>query len=362
MMPTQGIQARFKCQLEAFTLDVDLELPGTGLTALFGHSGCGKTTLLRCMAGLQEARGSMRVNGDVWQSEGEKSSRPVHQRPLAYVFQETSLFPHLSVERNLMYGYKRIPHSERRIAFDQAVQWLGLSHLLRRMPEKLSGGERQRVAIARALLTSPRLLLMDEPLSALDQNSKRDIMPYLEALRDNLAIPMLYVSHSTAEVARLADHIVMMDAGRVVAEGPLQTIMARTDQPFGLEEDAGVILEARVSELDEHWHLCRADFAGGHLWLRADEQLALGKNVRLQVLARDVSLARSQQTDQSIQNLLPAVVDEVAAEVSPGTSMVRLLAGQTPFLSRLTSRSVHALAIEPGQQFWMQIKSVAIVD
>ncbi|MFP3977088.1 molybdenum ABC transporter ATP-binding protein [Marinobacter sp. KMM 10035] len=359
-MGTSGIQARFACKVGTFELDVDLNLPGSGLTALFGHSGCGKTTLLRCMAGLQAAEGTMRVNGDEWQNK--TSSRPVHQRPLAYVFQETSLFPHLSVKRNLMYGYKRIPQSDRQISFDQAVEWLGLSRLLGRMPEKLSGGERQRVAIARALLTSPKLLLMDEPLSALDQASKQDIMPYLEALRDNLAIPMLYVSHSTAEVARLADHIVMMNGGRVVAEGPLQQIMARTNQPFGLEDDAGVILDATLSERDEQWHLCRADFEGGHLWLRADERLMIGQKIRLQVLARDVSLARSEQTDQSIQNLLPAIVDEVALEVSPGTSIVRLLAGKTPFLSRLTSRAVHALAIEPGQHVWLQIKSVAIVD
>lgn len=359
-MTATGIQARLACSVGTFVLDVDLDLPGSGLTALFGHSGCGKTTLLRCMAGLQAAEGTMRVNGDEWQ--GERGSRPVHQRPLAYVFQETSLFPHLSVKRNLMYGYKRIPQSERQISFDQTVEWLGLSQLLGRMPEKLSGGERQRVAIARALLTCPRLLLMDEPLSALDQKSKQEIMPYLEALRDNLAIPILYVSHSTAEVARLADHIVMMDMGRVVAEGPLQQIMGRTDQPFGLEEDAGVILDATISECDDQWHLCRADFAGGHLWVRADEGLAIGQRIRLQVLARDISLARSEHTDQSIQNLLPATVDEVASDVSPGTSMVRLLAGQTPFLSRLTSRAVHALDIEAGQQVWMQVKSVAIVD
>lgn len=360
MMGTTGIQARFACKVGTFTLDVDLDLPGSGLTALFGHSGCGKTTLLRCMAGLQVAIGAMRVNGDEWQSES--GSRPVHQRPLAYVFQETSLFPHLSVKRNLMYGYRRIPQSERQISFDQAIEWLGLAHLLNRMPEKLSGGERQRVAIARALLTSPKLLLMDEPLSALDQKSKQEIMPYLEALRDNLAIPMLYVSHSTAEVARLADHIVMMDKGQVIAQGPLQQIMARTDQPFGLEEDAGVILEATVAERDERWHLYRADFAGGHLWLRADENLAIGQRVRLQILARDISLALSEQADQSIQNILSATINEIASDVSPGTSMVRLLAGQTPFLSRLTSRAVHTLAIEPEQQVWMQIKSVAIVD
>ncbi|MCK0163410.1 molybdenum ABC transporter ATP-binding protein [Marinobacter sp. S6332] len=359
-MAETGIQARLTCKVGTFSLDVDLDLPGSGLTALFGHSGCGKTTLLRCMAGLQGARGIVCVNGDEWQSES--GTRPVHQRPLAYVFQETSLFPHLSVKRNLMYGYRRIPQSERQISFDQAAEWLGLSHLLNRMPEKLSGGERQRVAIARALLTSPKLLLMDEPLSALDQSSKQEIMPYLEALRDNLAIPMLYVSHSTAEVARLADHIVMMDKGQVIAQGPLQQIMARTDQPFGLEEDAGVILDATLSERDERWHLCRADFAGGHLWLRADENLAIGQRVRVQVLARDISLALSEQADQSIQNILPATINEIATEVSPGTSMVRLLAGPTPFLSRLTSRAVHSLALEPEQHVWMQIKSVAIVD
>lgn len=359
-MCESGIQARFACQVGSFSLDVELDLPATGLTALFGHSGCGKTTLLRCMAGLQQAQGLMRVNGDEWQNRAD--NRPVHLRPLAYVFQETSLFPHLSVKRNLMYGYRRIPASERRITFDQAVAWLGLAHLLHRMPVKLSGGERQRVAIARALLTSPRLLLMDEPLSALDQNSKRDILPYLEALRDNLEIPILYVSHSTAEVARLADHIVMMDKGRVVAEGPLQQILARTDQPFGLQEDAGVILEATLTERDNRWHLCRADFAGGHLWLRADEGLAVGQHVRVQVLARDISLAVHKQAEQSIQNLLPAVVDEIAPEVTPGTSLVRLLAGETPFLSRLTSRAVHILELSPGQTVWMQIKAVAIVD
>lgn len=355
-----GIQVRLQCRLDEFELDVDLNLPGTGLTALFGHSGCGKTTLLRCIAGLQSAEGLVIVNGDPWQNG--TGLRPVHQRPLAYVFQETTLFPHLNVRRNLGYGYRRIPASQRRIGFDDAVQWLGLSHLLDRMPAGLSGGERQRVAIARALLTSPELLLMDEPLSALDRTSKQEIMPYLETLRDKLAIPILYVSHSTAEVARLADHIVMMDRGRILAEGPLQETLARTSQPFGLEQDAGVIIDARIGERDDQWHLCRADFAGGHLWLRAEDNLATGRAIRLQVLARDISLALSEQTEQSIQNLVPAVIDEVASELSPGTSMVRLLAGQTPFLARLTSRAVHTLRLEPGQKVWMQVKSVAIVD
>ncbi|WP_341580774.1 molybdenum ABC transporter ATP-binding protein [Marinobacter metalliresistant] len=354
------IQARFQCRLESFQLSVDLSLPAGGVTALFGHSGCGKTTLLRCIAGLQTSEGYLNVAGDCWQDSS--GSRPTHLRPLAYVFQETSLFPHLSVRGNLNYGYRRIPPAERRIHFDQAVNWLGLTPLLNRMPAKLSGGERQRVAIARALLTSPRLLLMDEPLSALDQPSKQEIMPYLENLRGSLAIPVIYVSHSTAEVARLADHIVMMDNGRVIAEGPLQETLARTDQPFGLEADAGVILNATVEQVEPEWHLCRAGFDGGELWLRLHDGLSPGNPVRVQVLARDISIALAAHPDQSIQNLVPAVIDEIAREVTPGTSMVRLLAGQTPFLARLTTRSLHQLDLEAGRSVWMQIKSVAIVD
>ena len=360
MTPNTHIQARFHCCIGAFTLNVDLNLPGIGLTALFGHSGCGKTTLLRCIAGLQPSDGELAVNGDVWQSAS--SNRPVHQRPLAYVFQETSLFPHLSVRRNLNYGYRRVAVSQRRIEFDQAVEWLGLAHLLERMPQKLSGGERQRVAIARALLTSPKLLLMDEPLSALDLTSKREILPYLERLRDTLSIPILYVSHSVAEVARLADHVVMLDSGQVTASGSLQQTLARTDQPFGLEEDAAIILQAQITVQDPHWHLSLAKFDGGQLWLPTDPRIKVGSKVRVQVLARDVSLALSANTDQSIQNLIPGTVDEIANEVSPGTSLVRVMAGNTPFLTRLTSRAVHTLGLTPGKSVWLQIKAAALAD
>ena len=357
---TGTVNARFHCQLAGFTLDVDLTLPGSGVTAIFGHSGCGKTTLLRCIAGLQAADGHLSVLGEPWQVG--KLSRPVHQRPLAYVFQETNLFPHLSVRKNLMYGYRRVPKAHRKIEPEQVCQWLGLSPLLERMPARLSGGERQRVAIGRALLTSPQLLLMDEPLSALDQQSKQDILPYLERLRDSLAIPVLYVSHSTAEVARLADHIVMMDQGRVVAQGPLQETLARTDHPFRLEEDAGVILEGKIIEVDTRWHLCRLTFDGGDLWLRHHDHLSEGMNARVQVLARDISLALRENPDQSIQNLLPARIDQIDTDVTPGTSLVRLIAGQTAFLARLTTRSIHKLQLVSGQQVWMQVKSVALVD
>ncbi|MBE02481.1 molybdenum ABC transporter ATP-binding protein [uncultured Marinobacter sp.] len=354
------VHARFRHAYPGFELDVDLTLPGTGITALFGHSGCGKTTLLRCMAGLQRAPGEMTVLGEPWQTAG--FHKPVHQRALAYVFQETHLFPHLSVRRNLEFGYRRTPAGQRRIVFDDAVHWLGLEALLSRMPAGLSGGERQRVAIARALLTSPRLLLMDEPLSALDRASKQEILPYLERLKDTLAIPVVYVSHATAEVARLADHLVMMDRGRVVAQGPLQETLARTDPPFRLDDDAGVILEGRLRHQDEHWHLALFDFGQGQLWLRHEGPMRPGDRLRVQVLARDVSLALQEHRDQSIQNLLPARIERVETDVSPGTSLVRLRVGATPFLSRLTTRSVHQLGLRPGQGVWMQVKSVALVD
>jgi molybdate transport system ATP-binding protein len=360
MSTSEHILVRFHCCIGDFTLNVDLNLPGSGLTALFGHSGCGKTTLLRCIAGLQPASGELMVNGDTWHSAHE--NRPVHQRPLAYVFQETSLFPHLSVERNLNYGYRRVPVSQRRIQFDQAVEWLGLAHLLKRMPQKLSGGERQRVAIARALLTSPRLLLLDEPVSALDEPGKRDVLGYLERLRAHLDIPMVYVSHSVSEVARLADHLVIMREGKVAAEGDLQTVLSRPDQPLALEDDASVIVPATIVKQDTQWHLCLAEFNGGQFWLRDDRQLKPGTPVRLQVMARDVSIALSARHDQSIQNVVAATVTDIAPEQTPGVTTLRLMAGNTPFLARLTSRSVQHLELQEGASVWLQVKSVAIIE
>jgi molybdate transport system ATP-binding protein len=356
---SDNIFAHFRADLGSFSLDVNMELPGRGVTVLFGHSGSGKTTTLRCIAGLQRAEGELRMKGEVWQDSCQ--FLPVHRRPLAYVFQEASLFPHLSVRRNLEYGYKRIPEEARRVPFEQAVDWLGLETMLERRPQQLSGGERQRVAIARALLTSPRLLLMDEPLSALDHRSKQEILPYLEQLHDSLSIPVLYVTHSPDEVARLADHLVVMEGGRVLANGPLTEVLARVDLPLRMGEDAGVVFEARVIERDEQWHLALAEFPGGSLWVK-DIGVATGDRLRVRVLARDVSLARERHEDTSILNVLPATVQEVAEEEHPAVRLVRVQVGETPFVSRLTARSVNKLELEPGKPIWMQIKSVAVID
>ncbi len=243
-----SINLCFSTSFDDFSLDVDLTLPSHGISTLFGHSGCGKTTLLRCIAGLQPAEGHLTIGEEVWQDADH--FMPVHQRSLAYVFQEASLFPHLSVKKNLLYGFERIPEDQRRVAFDDAVSWLGLEELLDRNPDKLSGGQRQRVAIARALLVSPRLLLMDEPLAALDIKSKKEILPYLERLHDDLDIPVIYVTHSPAEVSRLADYLVVLEGGRVIANGPLADTLSRLDLPFKFGEDTAVVLECTVGEID----------------------------------------------------------------------------------------------------------------
>jgi molybdate transport system ATP-binding protein len=352
------IEARFKLDYAGFGLDVDLALPARGVTALFGASGSGKTTLLRCIAGLERAEGRLVMDGAVWQDDS--TFLPTHRRPIGYVFQEASLFPHLSVRANLAFGLKRVPATERRVPLDRAVEMLGIGALLDRRPDGLSGGERQRVGIARALAVSPRLLLMDEPLAALDLARKQEILPYLERLHDELEIPLLYVSHAPDEVGRLADHIVVLQAGRAVASGPLGEVLARVDLPIRLGEDAGVVLEGRIAERDTRWHLARAEFAGGSVWVR-DGGHAVGHAVRVRILARDVSLALTPHGGTSIQNILPGVVDAIADDGHPALALVRLRVGDSAMLARLTKRSADTLGLAPGKLAYAQIKAVALI-
>ncbi len=334
-------------------------MPATGVTALFGHSGSGKTTLLRCIAGLERAsQGCLRINGDVWQDE--KQWIPIHKRPLGYVFQEASLFAHLSVIGNLRYGRKRVTNP-RQVSLEQAIELLGIGHLLDRKPDRLSGGERQRVAIARALAVSPRLLLMDEPLAALDLKRKREILPYLERLHRELEIPIIYVSHSPDEVARLADYIVAMEDGRVLVQGPLSETLTRTDLPIKIGEDTCAIIETTIGEVDANWHLARIDFPGGNLWLR-DPGLVVGSKVRVRILARDVSLARQPPEQSSIQNVLPGQIDAIGKDEHPGLAIVRVRIGASRLVARVTKRAVAGLKLEPDQDTWIQVKSVALME
>ncbi|MBW8900864.1 MAG: molybdenum ABC transporter ATP-binding protein, partial [Massilia sp.] len=264
---TAGLRARLRLDRGAFRLDVDLDLPQRGISALFGHSGSGKTTILRAIAGLERAPGGhVALGGEVWQDDARGLFVPVHRRALGYVFQEASLFPHLSVRANLEFGRKRVPAHERRFTLEPVTELLGIERLLERRPDGLSGGERQRVAIARALLASPRLLLMDEPLAALDLRRKLEILPYLERMHAELAIPIVYVSHAPDEVARLADHLVLLDDGKAVASGPLTETLARVDLPPSFADDAGVVLDTRLAGHEED-ALSRLEFDGGALFV-----------------------------------------------------------------------------------------------
>ena len=348
---------RFNLRRPAFTLQVALQLPETGITAISGPSGCGKTTLLRAIAGLERAPdGYCRVGARVWQDH--RQFVPPHRRLVGYVFQEASLFKHLDVRGNLDYAYRRVPAGERRIQRDQAIDLLGLQHLLTRRHQTLSGGERKRVAIARALLTDPRLLLLDEPLSGLDIASKRDILPYLEQLRRQLDIPMVYVTHAAEEVTRLADYLVLMRDGVVQASGALPSLLTRLDIPHTGGRQAESIIEGEVVGYDEPYQLCRVRFAGGECRITRCGYRR-GQTLRLRVLATDVSLSLSRHADSSILNIFPAAVDSIA-EGDAGRALVRLhLRGDTPLLAAVTRKSVDALALQPGKAIYAQIKAVA---
>jgi len=358
------IDARLRLQRRDFALDVTLAFPARGITALVGPSGCGKTTVLRALAGLERASGYIALGDEVWQDDATGRFVPTHQRPLGYVIQEAALFPHLDVGGNLHYGRKRSDVESGRVALDAVVELLGIGHLQARRTATLSGGERQRVAIARALATGPRLLLMDEPLAALDAARKAEILPYLERLHRELALPVVYVTHAMDEAARLADHLVLMHDGRVEAAGPLAELMARTDLPLSRQDDAGVVIEGQVAEHDPRHGLTRIGFNGTRLWV-GEAAAQPGERVRARVLARDVSVTRQPPAETSILNVLPVVLDGIQLE--PTTALLRLRVGDgTPgcdwtLLARITSKSFDTLRLQRGDALHAQIKGVALM-
>ena len=358
------IHLKLKQQLADFTLDLDLTLPARGVSAIVGPSGSGKTTLLRCVAGLEKAdQALIEINGNCWQDSQHGLWLPPHKRALGYVFQEASLFDHLSVHGNLDYGRRRSaePASDKQAA--QIIKLLGIGHLLQRSTTGLSGGERQRVGIARALLTNPRLLLLDEPLTALDPQRKADILPYLGRLHAELDIPLLYVSHSPDEVARLADHLVLLENGALRASGPLQTLLPRLDLPMAHSDDARSVLHGQVSACDDHYQLLELTLAGSVLKLRVPHAaLPLGQQVRVAVQARDVSLALEKPQHSSVLNQLPARIEAIEPGSHPAQTLVRLALGDNALLARVTRYSADQLQLQPGLDVWVQIKAVALFD
>lgn len=359
-----GIAARFQTRLGDFTLDAEIEGPGTGITGLFGASGSGKTTILRCMAGLHRAaKALVQVNGNIWQDEAKRVFVPAYRRGIGYVSQEADLFPHLSVQENLHYALRRVPPGAETTTWDDVMEWLAVRPLLRRTIPNLSGGERQRVALARALLASPKLLLMDEPVSALDEPARQEVLGYLERALDHLAVPVIYVSHSLTEVARLAHRLVWLVDGRVVDSGSVSQILGRLDFARWRGEEPGVVLEGTVKDHDEEFHLTDIETALGGLTIhRRPEQP--GTRIRVQINARDVSVGLTMQEASSILNELPLTVLEVSP-LSASSCLVRLghEADAGPvLLARITHKSKRQLSLDPGRRVFARIKSVAVLD
>ena len=352
------IECKIKVQLESFMLDANFSIPDRGITVVFGPSGSGKTTLLRAIAGLEKSDdGFLKIGDSVWQ-KGE-NFLPTHKRQIGYVFQDAALFDHLDVKGNLNFVIKRAIGLKEDF-IESIHNLLEIKTLLNRKTTQLSGGERQRVAIARALLTNPKILLLDEPLSALDLKRKNEILPYLDSIHNDLEIPILYVTHSQDEMSRLADHLLLIEDGNIVGSGPVNDMLTRFDMPLSHGGDAVSIIEAEVLKRDSEFNLMHLDFLGGQ-FIVPDNGFPVQTKVRIRVVARDVSLTKSKQVDTSILNIFPAMVQEIVNE-GEAQVMVRLQIKDTILLACITRKSSYKLRLEKGSEVFVQVKSVAILS
>ena len=352
------IECKIKIQLESFMLDANFSIPDRGITVVFGPSGSGKTTLLRAIAGLEKSDdGFLKIGDSVWQ-KGE-DFLATHKRQIGYVFQDAALFDHLDVKGNLNFVIKRALGLKEDF-IESIHNLLEIKTLLNRKTTQLSGGERQRVAIARALLTNPKILLLDEPLSALDSKRKNEILPYLDSIHNDLEIPILYVTHSQDEMSRLADHLLLIEDGNIVGSGPVNDMLTRFDMPLSHGGDAVSIIEAEVLKRDSEFNLMHLDFLGGQ-FIVPDNSFPVQTKVRIRVVARDVSLTKSKQVDTSILNIFPAMVQEIVNE-GEAQVMVRLQIKETILLACITRKSSYKLRLEKGSEVFVQVKSVAILS
>jgi molybdate transport system ATP-binding protein len=350
------VQLRYEVDRSDFKLNVTADIPLQGVTGIYGPSGAGKTTLLRCIAGLEDAKvGELSVGNERWQ--GDSVALAVHEREIGYVFQEPRLFSHLRVKENIQYGMRR-RRSDRGPDLDSVVNLLGLGQLLQRWPHELSGGEAQRVAIARALLRAPKFVLMDEPLASLDAARKNEILPFLDRLHAESSTPIIYVSHNIEEICRLCDHLIILDAGQVVASGELQSVLVRLDIPSLAGEEAGSVIAGTIAEYDERYDLTSVSCSAGQLWLPGNLG-TITQKLRLRIRANDISLNRDLPTRSSILNLLEVVIEDI--QDTPGaTQLVRIVAGQERLIARITRRSREELNLQPGDTVIAQVKAAAV--
>jgi molybdate transport system ATP-binding protein len=350
--------AAFKLTRPGFTLDAALTAPGSGVTALFGPSGSGKTTFLRLVAGLERPdSGQVYLDGHAWTDTATGINLPVHRRPIGYVFQDARLFPHLTVAQNLAYAEKRA--GEGSIPMKRVIDLLSLGELLDRAPGRLSGGQKQRVAIGRALLSAPRLLLMDEPLASLDEESKAAIIPFIVSVHRELAIPMLYISHSLPEVARLADYVALIGAGTIQAAGPVAAMTTSLKERIAFSDEAGAAFDCVVDSHDDRYGLTALRFPGGRL-VAPRHSLRTGERVRVRIEASDVALALDPPGRTSILNIFSGVVLGVA-DKGEAQAIVAVAVGETTLLARVTKKSAESLSLIPGLEVYVQVKSVALV-
>lgn len=347
---------------EDFLLDVSFTLPQKGVTVLFGPSGCGKTTILRCLAGLERAEGQVVIGNECWQDSATRQFIPTYKRSLGYVFQEASLLPHMTARENIVFAQRRAKHPLPETVFRDLLERLGIVSLLDMLPSRLSGGERQRVALARALSTNPSILLMDEPLSALDQERKLEFLPWLEHLKREVNTPIVYVTHSSEEMFRLADFIVLLEKGKIVDTGCPTEVIYRQGLRASNEE-ASSVLRAVVKHIDSTWmttHVALNDQVSlevpcGH------DQRPVGDAVRLRVFAQDVSVTLEAAQHSSIRNILPATIVGIRESVTPANRLLELQVGEQRLLALVTAHSVHDLALSEGLPVFAQIKAVTIL-
>jgi molybdate transport system ATP-binding protein len=352
------VALRHRYGRSGFALDASFTAPAAGVTALFGPSGCGKSSILAAVAGLlRPDTGRVALAGEALLDTARGIFTAPERRRFAMVFQDARLFPHLSVATNLRYGLRRAPVQATGPGFEEVVALLGLEHVLARRPGRLSGGERQRVALGRALLARPRLLLMDEPLAALDAARRAEVLPFLARLRDAAAIPILYVTHALDEVDALADQMVLLAEGRVLAQGPVEALAARTDLPLAARRDAGALLTCRIAAHDQARGLTQLDFPGGRFAvpLRAEP---IGSQARIRLRARDVAVATEPPRGISTQNVLAAQLVSVGDATSSPEVFLQLALGPSIILARVTRDSIARLGLRPGLAVWAVIKAV----
>ncbi len=357
-----AISAKLNIVYDDFQLQANLVLPGQGVTVLFGHSGCGKTTCLRAIAGLVRVeQGEVQVNSVQWQSWDGKVFVPTFEREIGYVFQEPSLFPHLNVDQNLIYAEKRTKTQSSVFQRASILPLLGIDKLLNRYPSQLSGGEKQRVAIARALLTQPKLLLMDEPLSALDHARKQEFLPYLERLQRMWDLPIVYVTHSVQELARLADHVVLFNQGNIIASGSAQQIMSDAQFSHLFGDEMGSVFDTVVKSRCDKYAMTELTCDGVPLFVPG-EVAELGERQRCRILASDVGIALDEPVSTTVLNRLPARIIEIETKsIQSGEVLAVLeLENQQRLLARITIQSQHELNLHVGKRVWALIKAVAI--